>query len=347
MSAINRQWILKSRPAGSVSHDNFELVEAPMPEPDLAAGQILVRNLYLSFEPAMRGWMTDEPSYMPPAPLGQPMRSIAVAQVVHSQNPDYPEGSFVQGMFGWQEYAVCGPTDPIPPRLLPEGTPLTMPLSLFGGTSLTAYFGLLDVGRPKAGETVVVSGAAGATGSMAVQIAHILGCRVIGIAGGDEKCRWLTDSCGADATIDYKHEDVERRLAELCPDGIDIFYDNVGGDILEAGIEHIANYGRIVLCGQIATYNDAEPRPGPRNLMNLVIRRVRMQGFIMIDYMDRTDEAIEALTGWFMEGRLHYREDIQEGFENVPDTFLRLFSGANRGKQLLKVADPEGGKASS
>jgi len=314
-----------------------------MPEPDLAAGEILVRNLYLSFDPAMRGWMTDEPSYLPPTPLGEPMRATAVAQVLRSANPDYPEGSFVQGMFGWQEYAVSGPADLMPPRPLPEGTPLTMPLSLFGGTSLTAYFGLLDVGRPKSGETVVVSGAAGATGSVVAQIAHILGCRVIGIAGGEEKCNWLTTSCGADAAIDYKHEDVDRRLGELCPDGIDVFFDNVGGDILEAAIEHIAEFGRIVLCGQIATYNDAEPRPGPRNLMNLVIRRVRMQGFIMLDYMDRIDEAIDALSGWFMEGRLTYREDIQQGFDNIPDTFLRLFRGANRGKQLLKLADPEGG----
>jgi NADPH-dependent curcumin reductase CurA len=207
-------------------------------------------------------------------------------------------------------------------------------------TSITAYFGLLDVGQPKAGETVVVSGAAGATGSMAAQIAKIKECRVVGIAGGEEKCKWLNDNCGVDAVIDYRRENVEARLGELCPDGIDVFFDNVGGDILEAAIEHIADFGRIVLCGQISVYNDAEPAPGPKNLMHLVARRVRMQGFIVMDYLDRLDEAMTDLMTWLGEGKLAWREDIQEGFENIPSTLLRLYDGRNQGKQLLKLADP-------
>jgi hypothetical protein len=323
-----------------VSEDDFEYIESAIPEPNLNKGEILVRNLYLSFDPAMRMWMDDEPSYLPPAELNEPMRAAAVAQVIRSANTQYPKGSFVQGLFGWQDYALAGPNSLIPPVLLPEGTPLTMPLSIFGGTSLTAYFGLLDIGKPKENDTVVVSGAAGATGSVVCQIAKIKGCRVIGIAGGKEKCDWLLSECGVDAVIDYKDNDVSARLGELCPDGINVFYDNVGGDILEAAIDHIAERGRIVLCGQISAYNDANPKPGPRNLMNIVTNRVRMEGFIMLDYLDRMDEAMNDLVAWVMDGRIKYREDIQEGFENIPGTFLRLFEGKNQGKQLLKISDP-------
>ncbi len=337
---INRQWLLRRRPEGMVSVDDFEYREVPVPEPDLAAGEILVRNLYLGFDPAMRGWITDARSYIPPVPLGEPMRAVAVAEVVASENAAYPVGTLVQGLYGWQEYAVASPNDPMPPMPLPEGTPPTIPLSVMGMTSLTAYFGLLDVGQPKAGETVVVSGAAGATGSMVVQIAKLKGCRVIGIAGGPEKCQWVKADCGADGVIDYRSENVEQRLGELCPDGIDVYFDNVGGDILEAAIEHIADFGRIVLCGQISLYNDAEPRPGPKNLMLLVTRRVRMQGFIVMDFLDRRDEALADLMTWLAEGKLAWREDVQEGFENIPATLLRLYDGRNQGKQLLKLADP-------
>ncbi len=337
---VNRQWLLRRRPQGMVSEDDFEYREVPVPAPDLAAGEILVRNLYLGFDPAMRGWITDARSYIPPVPLGEPMRAVAVAEVVASENPAYPVGTLVQGLYGWQEYAVARADDPVPPMPLPAGTPPTIPLSVLGMTSLTAYFGLLDVGQPRAGETVVVSGAAGATGSIVAQIAKIKGCRVIGIAGGPDKCRWLTGDCGVDGVIDYRSENVEQRLGELCPDGIDVYFDNVGGDILEAAIEHIADFGRIVLCGQISGYNDAEPRPGPRNLMHLVTRRVRMQGFIVMDYLDRRDEALADLMTWLGEGKLAWKEDIQEGFENIPATLLRLYDGRNQGKQLLKLADP-------
>lgn len=341
MKTINRQWLLDSRPVGMVQPQHFRYSEQALPEPRLDAGEILVKVLYLGFDPAMRGWMDDVPSYLPPVALGEPMRASGIAQVIRSDNPDYPKGCLVQGLFGWQEYALAGPQSLVPPRRIPDGAPPTWPLSVLGGTSLTAYFGLLQIGQPQAGETVVVSGAAGATGSVVAQIARIKGCRVIGIAGGPEKCRWLREECGVDAAIDYRAENVAERLGELCPQGIDVFFDNVGGDILEAGIEHIAEHGRIVLCGQISGYNDAEPAPGPRNLMNLVVRRVRMQGFIMIDYMDQMDAAIDQLVQWVMDGEIRWREDIQEGFEAIPETFLRLFRGQNQGKQLLRLADPD------
>jgi NADPH-dependent curcumin reductase CurA len=324
-----------------VSLENFSLREMPMPTPDLGAGEILVRNLMVSFEPAMRGWMDDVPSYFPPVQIGEPMRSSAVAQVVESQNPQYPVGSLVMGMFGWQEYTVANRSgDMMAPVALPEGTPPSIPLGSMGGSSITAYFGLLDIGQPKAGETVVVSGAAGAVGCVVAQIAKIKGCRVIGIAGGRDKCAWLKNDCGLDEVIDYKSEDVAQRLGELCPRSIDVFFDNVGGATLEAAIEQIAVHGRIALCGAISTYNDAAPQAGPSNLMNLVLRRVRMQGFITVDFLDRMGEAQAALMEWVFSGQIKYREDIQEGFDNIPKTFLRLFSGDNQGKQLLRIAEP-------
>lgn len=338
MSSVNRQWLLKSRPAGMVSKDNFSYQESPLPA--IGADEVLVRNLYVSFEPAMRGWLDDIPSYLPPVAIGEVMRASTVAEVLESNNPEIPAGSLVQGMFGWQEYAVAGPSSPFPPNLLPEGTPPTMPLSVFGGTSFTAYFGLLDVGKPVPGETVLVSGAAGATGSMVAQIAKIHGCRVIGIAGGEEKCQWLKDSCGVDEVIDYKNEDIDQRLGQTCPDGVNLFFDNVGGDMLDLALGHMADHGRVVMCGQIATYNADTPVPGPVNMFQVVTRRLRLQGFIVIDYMDRFAEATEQLAEWVMAGKLQWREDIQEGFDNIPATFLRLFSGQNQGKQLLKLADP-------
>jgi NADPH-dependent curcumin reductase CurA len=229
----------------------------------------------------------------------------------------------------------------IPPTALPAGTPPNLALSVFGSTSLTAYFGLLDVGQPQPGETVLVSGAAGATGSVVAQIARLKGCRVVGLAGGPEKCEWLRSACKLDAVIDYKNEPLQQRIGELCPEGVNVFFDNVGGQTLEAGIAHMADFGRIVLCGAISGYNDVAPKPGPRNLMLLTSRRIRMQGFIVLDYLDRADEAIQALSEWVLSGEIAWREDIQEGFDNIPSTLQRLFIGSNVGKQLLKLADPE------
>ena len=341
MNQVNRQWLLKKRPAGMVGPEHFELAESPLPEPDLDAGQVLVRTLMLGFDPAMRGWLIDEPSYLPPVPIGAPMRASGVGQVIRSQNPSLPEGSLVQGILNWQEHSVGDPSGPLPLRALPEGITPAMALSVFGTTSLTAYFGLLDIGQPRAGETVLVSGAAGATGSMVAQIARLKGCRVVGIAGGAEKCRWLLDACRVDGAIDYKSEPLDQRIGELCPDGVNVFFDNVGGDTLEAAIEHMADFGRIALCGAIASYNDETPRPGPRNLMRLVTRRIRMEGFIVIDFLARADEAFADLAGWVQAGEIAWREDIQEGFENIPATLQRLFDGRNQGKQLLRLADPE------
>lgn len=340
MNQTNRQWLLKERPTGMVGPEHFERVDGPMPSPDLDGGQVLVKTLMLGFDPAMRGWVQDVRSYLPPVGLGEPMRASGVGQVVSSRNPDLPEGCLVQGLLNWQEYSIGDPGSPIPPRRLPEGVTPGMALSVFGTTSLTAYFGLLDVGRPRAGETVLVSGAAGATGSVVAQIARLKGCRVIGIAGGAEKCQWLTDACGLDGVIDYKCEDIDARLAELCPGDVDVFFDNVGGATLETGIDHMADFGRIVLCGAISQYNDETPRPGPRNLMVLVTRRIRMEGFIVLDYLDRAEEALAELGNWVMNGDIHWREDIQEGFEHIPATLQRLFDGRNQGKQLLKLADP-------
>ncbi len=337
----NRQWVLVKRPRGMVGKDNFEYRESPIPQP--GPGEVLIRNLYLSFDPTQRGWMEDRESYVPPVGLGEVMRAGSVAQVVESNSPDFATGDLVQTTGGWQDFAVVsagGGTFGLS-KLAPGVTP-PLALGVLGITGLTAYWGLLDLGQPKSGETVLVSGAAGATGSVAGQIARIKGCRVIGIAGGPEKCAWLKDVARFDGVIDYKNDNVDQRIGELCPNRVDVFFDNVGGDILQAALNHINMRARVVLCGGISAYNATEPVPGPSNLMNLVIMRARMEGFIIIDYMDRAHIAVSDLLGWVKSGELVHQEDIQEGFENIPDTLNRLFSGKNLGKQLLKIADPEG-----
>lgn len=330
----NRQWRLSSRPVGMVSEANFDFVEEPIPE--IGEGEYLVRNLYLSFDPAMRGWMEDRASYIPPVGIGEVMRAGTVGEVTESRHPDFALGDRVQGLFGWQEYAVGG-RGLAQGTKVPEGMPITWPLGVCGITGLTAYFGLLDLGRPEPGETVLVSGAAGATGSVVAQIAKLKGCRVVGIAGGPAKCALLTDDFGLDAAIDYKAEDVQARIAETCPDGVNIYFDNVGGPILDAALANLAQRARVVLCGGISGYNEKEPPPGPRNLMNLVIQRGRMEGFIVIDYMARFPEATAELAEWVNSGSIRHLEDVQEGIENAVQTFLRLFRGQNTGKQLLKL----------
>lgn len=338
MSDRNRQWVLAARPQGSVRESDFELREGPIPR--AKNGELAVRVLYVSFDPAMRGWIEDRPSYMPPVQLGEVMRAGCVGQVIESRLPDFEEGDLVQGLFGWQEYAALAPDGLRAVSKIPSDVPLTLPLSVLGVTGLTAYFGLLDLGEPREGQTVVVSGAAGATGSIAGQIARIKGCRAIGIAGGPEKCRWLTETARFDAAIDYKSEDVEGRLRELCPDGIHIYFDNVGGEILGAALGLIAERARVLLCGAISVYNDLESPPGPRNYLNLIAQRARMEGFLVLDYLPRFPDAVRELSAWVAEGKIAYAEDIQEGIENAPRTFLRLFRGENLGKQLLKLADP-------
>jgi NADPH-dependent curcumin reductase CurA len=333
---VNRQWLLKSRPSGMVEPSNFELGETAVPEP--AEGEFLVRNLYLSLDPAMRVWMVDAPSYIPPVGLGEVMRGACVGHVVESRHPDYDPGEMVLGVFGWQDYAVSDGGGAVPVTKIPEEVPATMPLGVLGMTSLTAYFGLKEIAKPRVGETVVVSGAAGATGSVVGQLAKIWGCTVVGIAGGPEKCDWLTGELGFDAAIDYKAEKVSARLRELCAGGLDVFWDNVGGEVLEAALANLAMGARIVLCGAISNYNAPQPT-GPRNYMNLLVRRARMEGFVVFDYMSRTDEAMEELVPLVVEGKIRHREDVRDGLEAAPAALVDLYSGNNRGKLLVKIAD--------
>ena len=337
---VNRRWLLKSRPSGMVDPSHFDWSEDEVPQP--ADGEFLVRNLYLSLDPAMRTWMTAVRSYIPPVEIGEVMRGACVGEVIESRHEGYRPGERVLGTFGWQEYAISDGGGAIPVNKVPGDVPPTMPLSVLGITSLTAYFGLKEIGQPKEGETVVVSGAAGATGSVAGQLATRWGCRVIGIARGAEKCEWLTGELGFDAAIDYKGENVNERLRELCPKGLDVFFDNVGGDCLEAALGNLAWHARIVLCGAISNYNADEPR-GPRNYMNLLVRRSRMEGFVVFDYFPRTDEAMAELVPMVTDGTLRHREDIREGLETAPEALVDLYTGANRGKLLIKIAD--GGSA--
>jgi len=331
MSKVNRQWLLKARPVGMVKESDFELNEAPIPSP--ADGQILVRNTHLAFEPAMRGWMEDRESYLPPVGIGEVMRGMTVGEVVESKLAGYEPGDVVTGMTGWQEYALGDAGL----GKLPPGVEAPLAMSVLSVTGLTAYFGMLELGKPQPGDTVVVSGAAGATGSVAGQIAKIEGCRVIGIAGGADKCAWLTKEAHFDAAIDYKTEDVGSRLAELCPKGIHVYFDNVGGEILNEVLARIAQKARVVLCGAISGYNLEETPPGPSNYFNLVIQRGRMEGFIVLDYLPRFAEASAKLLDWVREGKIAWQADIQNDFENAPKTFQRLFTGANTGKQLLAL----------
>lgn len=336
MERVNRQWRLASRPTGLVTSECFRWNEEAAPTP--GDGEILVRNLYLSMDPTQRGWMAQD-SYLPAVKIDEVMRSFAVGRVKESRAPGFAPGDLVQGMFGWQDYAVAAGSGRNAANKIPPGVPIPLAMSAFGITGLTAYFGLLDVGRPVAGETVVVSGAAGATGSAVGQIARIKGCRAIGIAGGADKCAWLVREAGFEAAIDYKSEDVGARLASLCPKGIDVYFDNVGGDILDHALENLAIRGRVVLCGAIAVYNATEAPPGPKNYLSLLINRGRMEGFIVLDYLPRAPEAIKDLSAWVASGELKDRVDIQEGLENAPKTLNRLFAGQNQGKQLLKIAD--------
>lgn len=332
---INRQWRLAARPEGMVGDGHFRWIEEPAPEV-AADGQLLVRTLYLSCDPTQRGWMARD-TYLPAVAIGEVMRSFGVGRVVESRHPAYAVGQLVQGQLGWQDYALL---DGGSARLsvVPDGVPIPIAMSVLGITGLTAYFGLLEIGRPQAGETVVVSAAAGATGSVAGQIARLKGCRVVGIAGGPDKCRWLVDEARFDAAIDYRNEDVAARLAALCPDGIDVYFDNVGGEVLDAALARLAFHGRVVVCGAIADYNRSELAPGPSHYLNLLLQRGRMEGFLVLDFLDRAGEAVAELGRWVEAGEIKVQVDIQEGLENAPRTLRRLFTGENRGKQLLKVS---------
>jgi NADPH-dependent curcumin reductase CurA len=313
---------------------DFEYSTVPAGEP--GPGEALLRVLYLSLDPAMRGWMNESRSYIAPVGLGEVMRAIGLGRVVASRDPALKPGNFATGLTGVQDYAVVAAKSLN--KVDPQLAPLPRYLRALGGTGLTAYFGLLEVGQPKPGETVVVSGAAGATGSMVGQIAKIQRCRAVGIAGGAAKCKYLTEELGFDAAIDYKSEDVQAALGRHCPDGVNVFFDNVGGEILDIVLAQLARKARVVLCGAISQYNNPADVRGPKNYLSLVINSARMEGFIVFNYAQRYGEGIQALAAWLAEGKIKAREDIVEGLENFPEAFLKLFRGENLGKLVIKVA---------
>ena len=336
MADTNRVWRLRRRPVGEITDDVLSLETEEAPEP--GDGECLFRLKYLSLDPTNRIWMSDMPQYMPPVELDAPMRGVVCGEVLQSNTPAFQEGDIVSGIGHWADYqigtpqtvSVLGETGPVP---------LVDAFGTFAVVGPTAYFGLLDVGQPKGGETVVVSGAAGAVGSIVGQIAKIKGCRAVGIAGSDEKCSWIRDDLGFDAAVNYKTADLGPALDEACPDGIDVYFDNVGGSILEACLERMNLYGRIPTCGLISQYNAPEPVPGPVNYPAILMQRLRVQGFIVLDYADRYPEAIRALAGWMAEGRVKIRQDVVDGLENARDAVKRLFNGTNNGKLIVRVSD--------
>jgi len=334
MSDRNRRLVLAERPTGMVDERTTRMEETDVPTP--AEGEALARVRYISIDPTIRTWMDDAPGYLPPIGIDEVVRAGGVAEVVHSNDERYTPGDMLFGFTGWQEYVLASEAGGY--QSLPDGVPPTMALSLFGVTGMTAYFGLLDVGRVKEGDVVVVSGAAGATGSTVGQIAKIKGAaKVIGIAGGPQKCGWIVDELGFDEAIDYKSDNVAARLRDAAPDGIDLYFDNVGGEILDACLANLALRGRIVLCGAISGYNDRGAAKGPANYANLIIKRGRMEGFLILDYLDRFPAAQAEMAGWLAAGKIKSSEHIVEGLEHAPDALNLLFTGGNTGKVIVKV----------
>jgi NADPH-dependent curcumin reductase CurA len=332
---VNRQVRLKARPSAIPEAAHFEIVSAPVPE--LQAGQVLVRNRYLSVDPAMRGWVSAVANYAKPVGIGEVMRARAVGEVVASRHPDYRDGERLVGWFGWQEYAVSAGTGIIR-RVSETDIPLSAALGVLGMNGLTAYFGLLDIGAPKPGETVVVSTAAGAVGAAVGQIAKIKGCRTVGIAGGPVKTRLCREEFGYDAAIDYKApDDLDAALAAACPKGVDIYFDNTSGRISDAVLRHINKNARIIICGT-ASVSSWDPWPtGPRVERHLLVKTARMQGLLVFDYEQRTEEAVPVLAAWVREGKLRYREDILDGLDQAPGAIAGLYRGENLGKRLIKL----------
>ena len=330
----NHRFTLAARPVGMVKSSDFAFEEVELRE--LGDGELLVKNRYISLDPAMRGWMNEGKSYVPPVGLGEVMRAGAIGRVVESKHPKFAVGSHVLGTFGMQEYAISNGQGLVP--VDPKLAPLPVMLSTLGMPGLTAYFGLLDIGKPVAGNTVVVSGAAGAVGSVVGQIAKIHGCRAVGIAGGAEKCRYLGE-LGFDAAIDYKAGDVKAALREHCPSGIDVFFDNVGGDILDEALTRLAPRARIVICGAISQYNNTTPVKGPSNYLSLLVNRASMTGMVVFDYAARYGAAIAEMAQWMAAGKLQSREDIVPGLEQFPQALLKLFTGENHGKLLLELPE--------
>ncbi len=335
MSEQNRRLVLAKRPSGLVDESTTRMDTGQVP--DLKDGEALVKVRYLSIDPTIRTWMDDIPSYLPPIQIDEVIRSGGVGEVVESRSEAYKPGQLLFGMTGWQDYVIAD-TGERAMQALPEGVPAGIAIGILGVTGMTAYFGVIDVGQVREGDVVVVSGAAGATGSAAGQIAKIKGAKkVVGIAGGAEKCAYIVDELGFDEAIDYKNEKVAARLRETCPDGVDLYFDNVGGSILNDCLANLAMRGRVVLCGAISTYNSDGPPPGPSNYLNLLVRRGRMEGFIIIDYLDRFPAAQLEVAGWIAEGKIKSSEHIVEGLEKAPDALNMLFSGGNTGKVIVAL----------
>jgi NADPH-dependent curcumin reductase CurA len=334
----NRQVRLKSRPSGIPDAEHFEIVEALVP--DVADGQVLVRNIYLSVEPAMRGWVSAVANYSQPVAIGAVMRAYAVGRVERSRHPDFRPGEFVTGLFGWQDYAAVD-AKAIQRKVAATGLPISTALGVLGLNGLTAYFALLEVGRPKPGETVVVSTAAGAVGSCVGQIARIKGCRSIGIAGRPDKMRICREEFGFDAVVNYRSDDFEAALDAACPGGVDVYFDNTAGRISDAVMRRLKVGARVVICGT-ASVASWDPIPqGPRVERQLLVKRARMQGFLVFDHASRFPEALRELETWVREGRIRYREDVLEGIERAPGAIAGLYRGENLGKRLIRIA-PEG-----
>ncbi len=329
----NQKWLLKSRPVGLFKESDFEWREEPVAA--LTEGEVLVRQVLLSLDPTNKIWATED-SYLSAVPLGDVMRGIGIGVVEESRDVAFGPGDVVQGMFMWQLYAILNGAEL---NKLPKGVPLAAFMGAMGHIGLTAYFGLLDIGKPQAGETLVVSAAAGAVGSLVGQIGKIKGCHVVGLAGSDEKCRWIKQELGFDAAINYKKEDVPEALKRACPGGIDIYFDNTCGEILSAALALINLHARIPMCGAISQYTATEPVPGPANLFNLVSRRARMEGFLVLDYFPRANEAIPDLMSWMQSGRLKFRVDIADGLKEAPRAINKLFEGTNIGKLAVKVSE--------
>jgi NADPH-dependent curcumin reductase CurA len=330
---INRQVTLAARPVGFPKDSDFALVESEVPKP--GPGEVLVRAQYLSVDPYQRGRMSEARSYAKPVQIGEVMTAQGVGDVVESNDPRFAEGDAVVGTLGWQEYALARGGSI---RNAVDGAPLQANLHVLGTNGLTAYFGLFDVGQPRPGDTVVVSAAHGAVGQIVGQLAKIAGCRAVGIAGGPEKARELTELFGYDVAIDYKSEDVGAALKPACPNGVDVYFDNVGGEITDEVLRRLARGARVAICGQISQYCATEQQLGPRNLGALIVSRARIEGFLTYDFAHRFGEAIPRLAQWLAEGKLRYTEDVLEGIERTPEAFFRVLRGDNRGKQLVRLA---------
>jgi NADPH-dependent curcumin reductase CurA len=335
VTTVNHKFELAARPVGFPKRSDWKYVEEPIRDP--GAGEVQIKICYVSLDPAMRGWINEGRSYVPPVAIGEVMRAMGIGRVTASKNPGFVPGDWVRGVLGVQEYTTTDGKGLA--KVDPAVAPLPVYLGVLGMTGMTAYFGLLDVCQPKPGDTVVVSAAAGATGMVVGQIAKIKGCRAIGIAGGAEKCEYIVKELGFDAAIDYKSEDVRKALQTHCPKGVDVYFDNVGGEILDIVLSQLARGARVAICGAISQYNNTTPIKGPSNYLSLLINRASMKGFLVFDYVDRYLEAGKEMAGWMAVGKLKSRDEIVEGCHNFPETLLKLFKGENTGKLMLKVGE--------